>query len=96
VVGRHVVVELTSSLWVLLHELEKVKVGITSGILALPAQLKKDGYTNPSNGKECAFQRGFRGYVVETDIHPARTSLVVGRHVVVELTSSLWVLLHIN
>ncbi|CAG8075316.1 unnamed protein product [Penicillium nalgiovense] len=33
---------------------------ITSGILALPAQLKKDGYTNPSNGKECAFQRGFR------------------------------------
>ncbi|OQE46935.1 hypothetical protein PENCOP_c001G00407 [Penicillium coprophilum] len=37
---------------------------ITSGVLALPAQLKKDGYSNPSNGKECAFQRGFR-----TDLH---------------------------
>ncbi|KAJ5789596.1 O-methyltransferase family 2 [Penicillium psychrosexuale] len=37
---------------------------ITAGVLALPAQLKKDGYTNPSNGKDCAFQRGFR-----TDLH---------------------------
>lgn len=37
---------------------------ITSGVLALPAQLKKDGYVNPANGKECAFQRGFR-----TDLH---------------------------
>lgn len=37
---------------------------ITSGILALPAQLKKDGYANPANGKDCAFQRGFR-----TDLH---------------------------
>ncbi|EKV08093.1 O-methyltransferase [Penicillium digitatum PHI26] len=37
---------------------------ITSGMLALPAQLKKNGYTNPANGKDCAFQRGFR-----TDLH---------------------------
>ncbi|CAI7623543.1 unnamed protein product [Penicillium viridicatum] len=37
---------------------------ITSGVLALPAQLKEDGYANPANGKECAFQRGFR-----TDLH---------------------------
>ncbi|KAJ5774223.1 O-methyltransferase family 2 [Penicillium paradoxum] len=37
---------------------------ITSGVLALPAQLKKDGYANPSNGRECGFQRGFR-----TDLH---------------------------
>ncbi|KAJ6051332.1 uncharacterized protein N7446_005964 [Penicillium canescens] len=37
---------------------------ITAGVLALPAQLKKDGYKNPSNGKECSFQRGF-----QTDLH---------------------------
>lgn len=32
---------------------------ITKGILALPAQLKKDGYRNPSNGLDCGFQLGF-------------------------------------
>ncbi|KAJ5770121.1 uncharacterized protein N7511_002172 [Penicillium nucicola] len=37
---------------------------ITAGVLALPAQLKKNGYKNPSDGKECAFQRGF-----QTDLH---------------------------
>ncbi|KAJ5131069.1 O-methyltransferase family 2 [Penicillium bovifimosum] len=37
---------------------------ITAGVLALPAQLKKDSYANPSNGKDCAFQRGFN-----TDLH---------------------------
>lgn len=33
-------------------------------------------------------------HVIETDIHPARTSLVIARHVIVELASSIWVLLH--
>ncbi|TPR01014.1 Transmembrane amino acid transporter family protein [Aspergillus niger] len=33
---------------------------ITDGVLALPAQLKKTDYRNPSDGKNCAFQRGFR------------------------------------
>lgn len=32
---------------------------ITNGILALPAQLKKTGYRNPSNGTECGFQLGY-------------------------------------
>ncbi|PYI09277.1 o-methyltransferase [Aspergillus sclerotiicarbonarius CBS 121057] len=32
---------------------------ITDGVLALSAQLKKTNYRNPSNGKSCAFQRGF-------------------------------------
>lgn len=34
------------------------------------------------------------GHVVETNIHPARASLVVDRHVVVKLASGLWVLFH--
>ncbi|GKZ49885.1 hypothetical protein AbraIFM66951_002594 [Aspergillus brasiliensis] len=33
---------------------------ITDGVLALPAQLRKTNYRNPSDGKDCAFQRGFR------------------------------------
>lgn len=37
---------------------------ITNGVLALPAQLKKTGYANPTNGKDCGFQRGFN-----TDLH---------------------------
>lgn len=32
---------------------------ITAGILALPAQLKRTNYQNPSNGTDCGFQLGF-------------------------------------
>ncbi|KAJ5500268.1 hypothetical protein LT330_002256 [Penicillium expansum] len=34
------------------------------GVLALPAHLKENGYVNPTNGKDCAFQRGYK-----TDLH---------------------------
>ncbi|CAI7587044.1 unnamed protein product [Penicillium glandicola] len=37
---------------------------MAASVLALPAQLKKTDYVNPSNGKECSFQRGF-----QTDLH---------------------------
>ncbi|OQE44193.1 hypothetical protein PENCOP_c002G08766 [Penicillium coprophilum] len=37
---------------------------LTAGVVALPAYLKKAGYVNPSNGKDCAFQRGY-----QTDLH---------------------------
>ncbi|KAJ5115004.1 hypothetical protein NUU61_000763 [Penicillium alfredii] len=36
----------------------------TAAIHALPAYLKKNGYCNPSNGKDCSFQIGFN-----TDLH---------------------------
>ncbi|GLA63131.1 hypothetical protein AtubIFM54640_004270 [Aspergillus tubingensis] len=48
---------------------------ITDGVLALPAQLKKTNYRNPSDGKDCAFQRGFRtplhffDFLTENPIH---------------------------
>ncbi|KAL3260276.1 hypothetical protein ABHI18_004719 [Aspergillus niger] len=48
---------------------------ITDGVLALPAQLKKTNYRNPSDGKNCAFQRGFRtplhffGFLEKNPIH---------------------------
>lgn len=37
---------------------------ITSGVLALPAYLKKNNYRNPADGSNCAFQLGFN-----TDLH---------------------------
>ncbi|KAJ5178356.1 uncharacterized protein N7500_001055 [Penicillium coprophilum] len=37
---------------------------LTAGVVALPAYLKQAGYVNPSNGKDCAFQRGY-----QTDLH---------------------------